>query len=222
MKLKKTITILSLVALVSGCSTLTQTEKASIGAVSGAILGGVVGHQVNHGGGKYVGAVLGALAGGAITYYMTEQQQDLEQALAKSGISVSRINDSTIKINLPETITFAVNQSNLNPAVYQPLGEIATVLNKYPKTAIHVLGFTDNTGSAQYNLNLSQQRASSVSSYLAAQGVVSGRMVVRGYGEAHPIASNATSAGRAKNRRAEIYIRAIEKGNEQAAYNPIF
>ncbi len=152
---------------------------------------------------------------------MTQQQQDLEKLLSASGISVTRVDNATIKLNLPEAITFAVNKSNLNPAVYPSLNRIAAVLNKYPKTAVHVLGYTDSTGSAQYNMNLSKQRAKTTAQYLASQGVVVGRLAVRGYGESFPIASNVNEAGRSQNRRAEIYIRAIEQGNEQAAYAPI-
>lgn len=220
MKLQKTLLSLAIVGTLSGC-VMTQNQKTAIGAGVGAVVGGVLGHQVNHKNGRYVGAVLGALAGGAITHYMTKQQQDLEKLLASSGISVTRVDNATIKLNLPESITFAVNKSNLNPAVYPSLNRIAAVLNKYPKTAVHVLGYTDSTGSAQYNMNLSQQRAKTTAQYLASQGVVVGRLAVRGYGENFPIASNVNAAGRSQNRRAEIYIRAIEQGNEQAAYAPI-
>lgn len=221
MKFQKTLLAMTLGATLTGC-TLTQDGRTAVGAGIGAVVGGVVGHQINHKNGRYVGAVLGALAGGAIGRYMTQQQQDLERVLASSGISVTRIDDATIKINLPESITFAVNKSNLNPSVYPYLSQIASVLNKYPKTAVHVLGFTDSTGGAQYNMNLSQRRAQSTANYLASQGVVRGRLAIRGYGENYPIASNGTSYGRAQNRRAEIYIRAIRQGNEQAAYNPIY
>lgn len=220
MKLQKTLVAVSVATLLSGCA-MTQDQRTAVGAISGAVVGGVIGHQINGKNGRYVGAVLGALAGGAIGRYMTQQQQDLERVLSSSGISVIRVDDATIKLNLPESITFAVNQSNLNPSVYGSLGSIATILNKYPKTAVHVLGFTDSTGSDQYNMNLSQRRANAVGNYLSSQGVVGGRIVPRGYGENYPIASNSTSAGKAQNRRAEIYIRAIEEGNEQAAYSPI-
>ncbi len=221
MKLQKTLLALAMVGTLSGC-TLTQDGRTAVGAGIGAVVGGVLGHQINHKNGRYVGAVLGALAGGAIGRYMTQQQRDLEKLLSSSGISVTRIDDATIKLNLPESITFAVNKSHLNPAVYPSLSRIATVLNKYPKTAVHVLGFTDSTGSAAYNMKLSQRRARSAANYLAGQGVVSGRLAVRGYGESFPIASNANAFGRSQNRRAEIYIRAIEQGNEQAAYSPIY
>lgn len=221
MKFQKTILALTMGGLLTGC-TMTQEQQTALGAGIGAVVGGVAGHQVHDKRGRYVGAVLGALAGGAIGRYMTQQQQDLQQVLASSDISITRIDDATIKLNLPEAITFSVNQATLNPAVYSSLNQIAAVINKYPETAVHVLGFTDSTGSDAYNMNLSQRRAQSAANYLASQGVVSGRLAVRGYGKGYPIADNSTTAGKAQNRRAEIYIRAIEQGNEQAAYAPIY
>ncbi|MBS9777230.1 MAG: OmpA family protein [Gammaproteobacteria bacterium] len=221
MKFQKTLVAVAVAASLTGCA-MTQNEKTAVGAGIGAVVGGVLGHQVNGKNGRYVGAVLGALAGGAIGRYMNQQQKALENALASSGITVTRVDDATIKLNLPESITFAVNKANLNSAVKPALSQIAQVLNEYPKTAIHVLGFTDSSGAADYNMKLSQRRAKSAAGYLASQGVVQGRMAVRGYGEGYPIASNDNASGRGQNRRAEIYIRAIEKGNEQGAYSPIY
>lgn len=223
MTLQKSLLAVAVTAMLTGC-TMTNEQRMAAGALGGAVVGGVIGHQAHHKNGRYVGAVLGALAGGAITGYMNKQQQALEQSqeLSTSGITVTRIDDATIKLNLPSAITFAVNRSDLNTGVYNSLNEIVNVINQYPNTAIHVLGFTDSDGSGQYNLDLSQRRAQSVANYLASRGVVQGRLAPRGYGETHPVASNTTPVGKAQNRRAEIYIRAIQQGNEQAAYAPIF
>ena len=79
-------------------------------------------------------------------------------------------------------------------------------MNKYPETKIQVSGYTDNTGNPNSNLNLSLQRAQSVANYLAAQGVSPSRISSIGYGDRNPVASNATSEGRALNRRVEINI----------------
>lgn len=221
MKFQKTIMAVVLSSTLVGCS-LSDNQRTAIGALGGAVVGGVVGHQIHDKNGRYVGAVLGALAGGAIGRYMDSQQQKLEKALASSGISITRINESTIKLNIPNSITFAVNKANLSPSAYGSLNKLATIFNEYNKTAIHVLGFADSTGNADYNVQLSQRRAQSAANYLSSQGVVGGRMVTTGYGSAHPIASNSTAAGKAQNRRVEIYIRAIESGKEQAAYAPIY
>ncbi len=218
---KKTLVTAVAVTTLAGCQ-MTEQQKVAVGAIGGAVAGGVLGHQVNHKNGRYVGAVLGALAGGGITYYMNQQQQDLAKVLAKSGISVTRINDSTIKLNIPSDITFATNQAQLSQGAMNSLSAVANVMNKYKATAIHVLGFTDSTGSDSYNLELSKKRASSTANFLVSKGVVAGRIVATGYGETHPIANNTTEQGKAQNRRAEIYIRAIEKGKEQMAYSPIY
>lgn len=224
MKFQKTLVAVAIAGTLTGCTTLSDNQKTAMGALGGAVVGGVIGHQVHDKNGRYVGAALGALAGGAITNYMNQQQQALEnsQALSTAGIDVSRTNESTIKLNLPAAITFAVNRSDLNNSVIHSLNEIVNVINQYPKTAVHVLGFTDSDGSDDYNLALSQRRAQSVANYLISRGVVAGRLVPNGYGKNYPIASNATAVGKAQNRRAEIYIRAIEEGNEQAAYAPIY
>ncbi|MGY0398619.1 MAG: OmpA family protein [Ostreibacterium sp.] len=224
MKFQKFFLAVIVAGMLTGCTSLslTQDQKTAVGAVGGAVVGGVLGHQINDKKGRYVGAILGALAGGAIGRYMTKQQKDLEKVLASSGIKVSRIDKATIKLHLPNAITFATNKSNLSASVAMPLNQIAQVVNKYKKTAVHVLGFTDSTGSNEYNLQLSYRRAQAVGNYLASQGVVSGRIAARGYGETYPIASNGSESGKAQNRRAEIYIRAIEQGSEQAAYSPIY
>ncbi|PIE45091.1 MAG: cell envelope biogenesis protein OmpA [Gammaproteobacteria bacterium] len=221
MKFKKTVLTLGIASLLTGC-VMTDNQRTAVGAGVGAVLGGVVGHQIHHKNGRYVGAVLGALAGGAIARYMDNQQQALEKALRSSGISVVRVDQKTIKLVLPNAITFAVDSANVKGGVRGYLSSIAAVVNKYNKTAVHTLGHADSTGDASYNMSLSQRRAESVANYLAGQGVVRGRIVATGYGESYPIASNATRQGRAQNRRVEIYIRAIEQGNEQAAYSPIY
>lgn len=225
MKFQKSVLALTLGATLTGCSMtggLSDNQRTAIGAGVGAVLGGVVGHQVNDKNGRYVGAVLGALAGGAIGRYMDNQQQRLEKALASSGITVTRLNESTIKLNLPNSITFAKNKADLSTSVMPSLNQVAAIFNEYNKTAIHVLGFADSDGEERYNLELSQRRAQAASNYLASQGVVSGRIVAQGYGESHPVASNATVSGKAQNRRVEIYVRAIEQGSEQSAYTPIY
>jgi outer membrane protein OmpA-like peptidoglycan-associated protein len=82
-------------------------------------------------------------------------------------------------------------------------------MNKYNRTLVDVNGHTDSTGGDQYNLDLSRRRAASVASYLEAQGVDGRRFAVNGFGKSDPIASNATEAGRAQNRRVEIYLTPI-------------
>ncbi len=228
MKLQKTLIGLVIAGTLTGCATtpvnLTANQRLAAGATLGAIAGAVAGHQVHDKNGRYVGAALGALAGGAIANYMNQQQQVLQSSpeLKNKGINVSRQDTATIKLNLPSAVTFAVDKADLNSNVINSLNEIVGVLNQYPSTVIHVSGFTDSDGSDAYNLALSQRRAQAVANYLISRGVAASRLRAKGYGESHPIASNASAAGKAQNRRAELHIRAIEQGKEQAAYMPIY
>jgi outer membrane protein OmpA-like peptidoglycan-associated protein len=107
---------------------------------------------------------------------------------------------------MPSNVTFPTDQDSVMQSFYPTLNSVALVLKKYNKTLIDVNGHTDSTGSDQYNLDLSRRRAQSVASYLSAQGVDGRRFAVNGFGESDPIASNATEAGRAQNRRVEIYL----------------
>jgi outer membrane protein OmpA-like peptidoglycan-associated protein len=86
------------------------------------------------------------------------------------------------------------------------------VLKEYNKTVIEVAGHTDSTGSDSYNQQLSERRASSVANYLVGQGITQQRLMTVGAGEAHPVASNDSEAGRSQNRRVEMTIVPITKG----------
>ncbi|MDF2374202.1 MAG: OmpA family protein [Rhizobiaceae bacterium] len=176
---------------------------AALGAAAGAGLGLLAGGNDRRN--ALVGAGIGLLAGGAIGNYMDRQEAELRAQLQGTGISVTR-NGNNLVLNMPSNITFALNQAQIDPGFYATLNSVGIVLSKYNQTLVDVYGFTDSTGSDQYNLNLSQQRAQSVSSYLSGQGIDPRRMYVTGFGEARPIASNATESGRAQNRRVEIQI----------------
>ncbi len=219
---QKTLVALLTAGLLTGCANMTPTQKTLLGGATGAVLGGVIGHQIHHKNGRYVGAIIGGLAGAGLANMMNQQEQALNNSLQGTPIDVTRVNQSTIKVNLPSEVTFAVDSDRLNYSVQSSLNSIVTILNQYPQTIIHVSGFTDSDGSDAYNLQLSQRRAQSVANYLISRGVSPNRLIARGYGEQYPIASNATAAGKAQNRRAELHIRAVETGREQEAYNPIY
>jgi len=107
---------------------------------------------------------------------------------------------------MPGNITFNTDSADINSGFYPVLNSVAKVLKKYSNSTVMVMGYTDSTGSVDYNQALSQQRAQSVASYLMGQGVKSSRFEVMGMGISNPIASNSTAAGRAQNRRVEIKI----------------
>ena len=92
----------------------------------------------------------------------------------------------------------------------------AVVLNKYPDTELLIEGHTDNTGAAEYNQKLSEQRARSVADYLKSLSVAGERLSESGHGFNIPVADNTTEAGRRLNRRVEIAIIADENLKEKA------
>lgn len=101
-------------------------------------------------------------------------------------------------------IQFENNKADLRDSAYPTLNEITDALKAQPGLKIEIQGHTDITGSREYNLGLSQRRAQSVKSYLEIQGIEPSRMTTIGYGPDRPIDTNATSEGRARNRRVEI------------------
>ena len=103
-------------------------------------------------------------------------------------------------------VVFNVGESSLAPGATQKLVPLAQFLKDNPDRQLLVEGYTDNTGSDAFNLDLSQKRAQSVTSFLADLGVTPDRMIATGYGKAYPVASNATPEGRQQNRRVEIVI----------------
>ncbi len=185
-----------------------KVNKVVAGAAIGAIIGAVGGALV---GGSHkrrnivVGAGIGALAGGGIGYYMDQQEKELKEELSDSGVTVVRSGDNII-LNMPSQITFDVDRADLKPDFMPILVDVAKVLQKYEKTYVDVLGHTDSTGSNKYNQGLSVRRAESVANILGSNCVAHQRLVIRGLGEDHPIASNSTKSGRAQNRRVEIAL----------------
>lgn len=109
------------------------------------------------------------------------------------------------EIMLP-TIGFGVGSANLAPGSSPALNEVAEILKQTPDVTVEIGGHTDNEGPARLNREISLERAEEVKRYLAARGVPPARMVTKGYGEVHPIASNRHAEGRAQNRRIELRV----------------
>lgn len=215
--------MLVVTVLVSGCMEDDPNRRAKTGAGIGALAGAAAGYAVDQGaGGLLVGAAVGALAGGSIGHYMDNQQRDFEAALAEeqrqNELEIQRMQDETLKLSLNSEVSFALNKSDIKPAFYPTLDKLAEVLQKYNQTVVHVVGFTDSTGSYDYNMALSQRRADSVARYLEQRGVPYSRVRTEGRGENEPRETNSTEAGRQLNRRVEIYIKPIVEGQEQKAY----
>jgi len=219
----KTPPIIAVAAAVAlaGCAatedfaTNPDKQKTRQGTAIGAAGGAVVGLLIDGGWkGALIGAGVGALAGGAVGNYQDKQEAKLRQQMAGTGVEVVRKGDN-ITLDMPGNVTFAFDSAQLNPQFNPVLDKVAQTLVEYDKTVIQVAGHTDSTGSHAYNMKLSEQRASSVSNYLAGRGVPTQRMHTVGAGPDHPVADNATPEGRAQNRRVEITIVPVTDQNSK-------
>jgi outer membrane protein OmpA-like peptidoglycan-associated protein len=103
-------------------------------------------------------------------------------------------------------VLFDTNSSQLKPGGTRLLAQLVAVLQEFPLRTVLIEGFTDSTGSDSYNLTLSGKRADAVRQVLMNQGIDTQRVAYQGYGEAHPVADNATAQGRQLNRRVEIVL----------------
>jgi outer membrane protein OmpA-like peptidoglycan-associated protein len=118
-------------------------------------------------------------------------------------------------VNMSDVL-FDTAKYTLKPDAREKLAKVSGILLAYPDLKVQVEGYTDNVGSQQYNLNLSQQRADAVRDYLVSQGVTATNTTSIGYGMSSPIADNSTSAGRAQNRRVNLVVSGSAIGVQQS------
>jgi len=208
----------------TSCNTMTNTGKGALiggggGAAVGAGLGALIGGGKGAGIGSAIGAAVGAGAGALIGNKMDKQKKELEEELGKQA-KVEETTDQNglkaIKVTFDGGILFPTNKYTLNPQAKADLTRFAASLKDNPDTNVQIYGFTDNTGTFEINQRLSGQRADAVLSYLVNSGVSPTRLSAEGIPMADYVASNDTPAGRAQNRRVEIYISANQKMIEQA------
>ena len=217
MKLRFAVIPLTALAMVA-CTTTdpvtgeTRPNYTGRGVLIGAAAGAALGYMTNTSDSEegrtnaLIGAGIGALAGGAIGNYMDRQEAAMREALSDTGVGVRR-EGNDLRLIMPGDVTFDTNSASIKGEYYAILNDVSVVLNRYPATYVDVIGHADSTGAADYNQRLSEQRASSVGSYLIAQGVLRDRFYIAGMGERSPIADNSTAYGRQQNRRVEILIR---------------
>ncbi|MEM7490433.1 MAG: OmpA family protein [Pseudomonadota bacterium] len=181
-------------------------NRTANGALIGAGLGAGIGAIVGDGDAEEIlaGAAIGGLAGAGIGAQLDRQAAELRRELDGRVTIVNTGRE--LVVTLPQDITFATESAAVRPDLQDDIGALGRNLLNYPNTTVQVIGHTDNTGSAEFNQGLSEQRALSVSSLLQRQGVPGSRIAAIGRGEAQPIASNNTPDGRQANRRVEIII----------------
>ncbi|GAA4966766.1 OmpA family protein [Algibacter aquimarinus] len=196
-----------------------KQKGAVIGATGGAVLGAIIGNNVGKGGNGELGAVIGGVIGGTagvlIGNKMDKQAQKIEEEIP--GVEVERVDDGiVVTFDEGSGVYFATNKSDINSKSQETLNKLAGVFKEYSDTNILVVGHTDSTGDAIYNMELSKNRAYSVTRYLTNKGLNSSRFTTNWFGETQPLHDNSTSTGRAKNRRVNIAILPNEKMIEEA------
>jgi len=201
--------------LLGACADMTPEQKgtatgAGAGAVGGALLGAAFGNRNTAAAGAVIGAAAGAIGGNIWSKRMEEKQRALEQQTQGTGVEVSRTADNQLKVNVPSDISFDSGKANIKPELRSVLDSFANGLKDDPSTRVRIVGHTDNTGSDAINNPLSEERAVSVRNYLQDRGISGSRIETAGRGDHEPIADNNTEAGRAKNRRVEIFLREPE------------
>ena len=193
-------------------SSAPRRNNTGTGVLAGALGGAVLGYLTNTSNGEQgrknalIGAGVGALGGAAVGSYMDRQQRDLEAQLSGSGVGVARQGDNLV-LRMPSDVTFATNQSTIDPRFNATLEDVANVLRRYDQSLVDIVGHTDSSGGDAINQPLSERRAVSVADALIRAGVQRERLYVAGNSSRNPVASNATPEGRAQNRRVEILIR---------------
>ena len=198
---------------VSGCANMSEREQgtakgAGIGAAAGAVIGAATGGGASRvGTGAAAGAAIGAVAGNLWSKRMEDRRQAMEQATRGTGVEVSRTADNQLKVNVPSDISFPTGSAAIQPQLRGVLDPFAASLRDDPNARVNIVGHTDATGSDAINNPLSLERARSVRDYLVDRGVAGSRIDTVGRGSREPIADNGSDAGRARNRRVEIYLR---------------
>ena len=213
--MKKIVITLAAIAVASsgliGCANMNETQKttatgAGIGAAAGAVIGGLTGGGRGAAAGAAIGAAAGAGGGYLWSKHMQEQKATMEQATKDTGVNVTQTADNQLKLEIPSDVSFDSGRYDIKPAMRPILDRFATTLVQNPVTTVRIIGHTDSTGSDAVNGPLSVNRASATRDYLVSRGVAMNRIAIDGHGSREPIASNDTAAGRAKNRRVEIFV----------------
>jgi len=134
---------------------------------------------------------------------MQETRDRLTQQL--NSVLQTRQTARGLIVNMNDVL-FDTGKATLKPGARVRLAKVAGIIMAYPDLKLEIDGYTDSTGSPEFNRDLSQRRADSVRSFLTSQGVPDANVVTRGFGDEDPIASNSTATGRQLNRRVELVV----------------
>jgi len=195
--------------IATGCADMSERQKgtavgAGVGAGVGAVIGSATGGKA--GTGAVIGGALGAVAGNLWSKRMEDRRNAMEQATKGTNVEVSRTANNELKLNIPNDISFDTGSAAIKPQLRAVLDPFANSLRDDASARVAIIGHTDNTGSDAVNNPLSVDRASSTRDYIVARGVPTQAVRIEGRGSHEPVASNSTDAGRAQNRRVEIYV----------------
>jgi outer membrane protein OmpA-like peptidoglycan-associated protein len=200
--------------LMIGCNATRTQKGAVIGGAAGAVGGNIIGRAAGNSTlGTIIGAAVGGTAGAIIGHDMDKQAAQIKNDIP--GAKVERVEEG-IKVEFNEKILFAFSKSDLGDSAKTNLNKLVAILNQYPNTNIEIQGHTDSRGTDEYNMGLSQRRASTVRDYLVSQGIAGIRVTTRGFGESAPAYSNDTPEGMAQNRRVEFLITANDQMKSEA------
>lgn len=206
--------MLSAVMIFTGCASWNNTAKGGvIGAAGGAALGALIGKLA---GNTAVGAAVGTAVGTGTGVIIGRRMDKAAAAAAEiENAKVETVTDANnltaVKVTFNSGLMFDTNKYNLKKNAMTDLAEFSKVLIEFNDADVAIFGHTDSTGTDQINDPLSVNRANAVADYLLSQGVAPTQIKsVVGKGSKEPVADNGTSAGRAENRRVEIYLYASE------------
>lgn len=220
--------VLSALLILSGCNVNNTTKGGIIGGTGGAALGAIVGQLIGKDGkstaiGAAIGTAVGTTAGVLIGKKMDKAKAAAE---AVANAQVTEITDANglkaVQVTFDSGILFTTGSATLSATAKNSLSQFATqVLIPNPDMDVAIQGHTDNTGfkgvksadeNAARNQQLSLNRANAVSTYLRSIGVQASQIkAVEGLGQSAPVADNSTPAGKALNRRVEVFIYASQE-----------
>lgn len=144
-----------------------------------------------------------------------QQTEQMRQRLLEQLNSVLQTRETArgLVANMPDVL-FDTGKSTLKPTARERLAKIAGIVLAYPDLKLQIEGYTDGTGSEEFNQQLSEKRAAAVRDYLVTQGVSLNNVTAQGYGMNNPVASNSTADGRRQNRRVDLVVSGTAIGRQ--------